>query len=108
MARHVITISEHSKKRLCELFDVDPAKVTNVSCGIEQPYFDIASTDPSSLARPCPQPYILVIGGLNARKGGRHILDVAAALARRKSELQILIAGPNEEPLVREAASMPN
>lgn len=109
MSHHIITISEYSKKRLCELFDVKPEKVSVVSCGIEQPYFDIAKVDPAALPpRPCAEPYLLVIGGLNARKGGKATLEIAKSLARRKSEIQILIAGSNDDDLVKEAAALPN
>jgi glycosyltransferase involved in cell wall biosynthesis len=95
-ARRIMTVSEFSKKRTVELLNIPAEKIVVVGCGAEQAYFDIYEQDPATLARPCPEPYLLVIGGLNLRKGGVHVLAVAEELRRRGSELRILIAGPND------------
>jgi len=99
----VLTVSDFLKRRITELFNTPAEKIEVVGNGVEQPYFDIAQTAPVQGERP----YLLVVGGLTQRKGAQYILSVARALAGRKSELQIYVAGNSEQPFLEEAKSLP-
>jgi glycosyltransferase involved in cell wall biosynthesis len=75
--RLIFTISEFSKRRMIELIGADANKIVVIGCGVEQPFYDIASIDPVKLERPISNPYSFVIGGLRLKKGADFVLDVA-------------------------------
>lgn len=105
---HVCTVSEFTKRRMVELLDIHPDKVTVVGCGVEQRYFDVASLPQSVIERAVEGPYVVVVGGLRVKKGGRHVLDVAKELLLRNNNLHIVVIGTNDPHLVREASIYSN
>lgn len=107
-SRIVFTISEFSKQRMVKLLGADPNKIVNVGCGVEAPFFEIASVCPDTLPRPVELPYVLMIGGLRQKKGGDHFLAVAERLRLRHSDIQIVIAGESEPDYVAAAMDHPN
>jgi glycosyltransferase involved in cell wall biosynthesis len=106
--RVVFTVSEFSKRRMVELLDANPEKIVVSGNGVESSFFDVGETEPSELPRPCPEPYVVVIGGLREKKGGDDVLAVARALERQGSPLQVVVAGPNGDPYAEEAQARPN
>lgn len=106
--RVVFTVSEFSKQRMVELLGGNPQKIVVVGNGVEQSFFDMASTNPADLKRPVQAPYTFVIGGLRQKKGGNHILAVADALLKRRSGLNIVVAGELEADYIEAAKAYPN
>ncbi|MBD2254507.1 glycosyltransferase family 4 protein [Nostoc parmelioides] len=106
--RIVFTVSEFSKQRMVELLGGDPQKIVVVGNGVEQSFFDIASTNPADLQRPVEASYTLIIGGLRQKKGGNHVLAVAETLLKRQSSLNIVVAGELEADYVEAAKAYPN
>jgi glycosyltransferase involved in cell wall biosynthesis len=104
----VFTVSEFSKRRMVELLNAPESKIAVVGNGVDDAFFEAGQASPELFPRMMPQPYLLTIGGLRAPKGGRHLLDVAQQLARRSSDIHLVVAGPNDAGLEREARSMPN
>ena len=104
----VLTISEFSKRRMIDLLGINPAKIAVVYCGAEDAFYDIAERDPASLEVPVEGPYLLVIGGLTQRKGGRATLDVAEHLNQSGSDLKLVVAGRSDPDLAERAAGMDN
>jgi len=100
----VLTVSEFLKRRICQLFKVDPARVAVIGNAAEEEYFAVANT-PAVISA---NPYVLVIGGLNQRKGGDYIFPVARELANRDPRFKIKIAGRSEQSYAEKAASYPN
>ncbi len=107
-SRIIFTISEFSKSRIIELLKVDPDKVINVGCGVEQPFYDIAGTNPSDLSRPVNAPYVFMVGGLRQKKGGDYLLATAKELLGQKSDIQVVIAGPNDPDYEARAKELSN
>ncbi len=104
----VFTVSEFSKRRMVELLNAPASKIAVVGNGVDAAFFAAAEASPSEFPRIVPHPYLLTIGGLRAPKGGRHLLDVAIELRNRKSDIQLVVAGPNDAGLASEASQMPN
>ena len=104
----ICTVSNYSKQRIVELLNVKPEKISVVGNGVGTAFFDIAKIDKKYLQAPIPDPYIIVIGGLRYKKGGHHVIEVAKALALRKSPLKILIVGSSEPELVNIANTLDN
>ena len=90
------------------MLNVKPEKISVVGNGVGTAFFDIAKIDKKYLQAPIPDPYIIVIGGLRYKKGGHHVIEVAKALALRKSPLKILIVGSSEPELVNIANTLDN
>jgi glycosyltransferase involved in cell wall biosynthesis len=107
-SRVIFTVSEFSKERMVKLLSADPTKIVVIRNGIEQPFFDIASTSVETLSSPVDSPYIFMIGGLRQKKGADSFLALAQALHQYKSDIQIVIAGSSEPDYVKAAAEYPN
>jgi glycosyltransferase involved in cell wall biosynthesis len=106
--RVVFTISEFSKRRMVELLGADANKIVVVGCGVEQPFYDVASIDPVKLKRPVHNPYAFVIGGLRLKKGADFVLNVAKGLLDTNSDIQIVVAGDSEPEYIAAAKDLPN
>ncbi|MCB0207753.1 MAG: glycosyltransferase family 4 protein [Anaerolineae bacterium] len=106
--RIIFTISQFSKQRMVDLLGADPRKVVVVGVGVEPAYFEMATIDPTRLRRTVETPYTLIIGGLRQKKGADYILAAAEALQKRKSSLQIVVAGDSEANYVEAAKTYPN
>ncbi len=102
-----LTVSEFTRNRLCELLSIDPERVAVVGNGVEEAYFQPApASDAWNPGK--PDPYILLVGGVNARKGGEQIIRFAQTLLDRKSPLRIHVAGLHDAPLLNQAAKLDN
>lgn len=106
--RVVFTVSEFSKGRMVELLNADPETIRLVGNGVEPEFFEIAECDPSGLERPCPEPYLFMVGGLRKKKGGNALLSVARRLRERGSDIQLVVAGPNGDAYEAEAKELDN
>ncbi len=116
----VFTVSEYSKQRMVELLGADPDKIVVSGNGLDagylraeggalpSPIFDLKKLQSSSLLPQVSGPFILIVGGLRQKKGGRWTLDVAKALKARGSDLRIVIAGPNDPLLEAEGRALGN
>jgi len=104
----IFTVSEFSKRRMVELLDADPEKIHVVGNGVDPEFFDIAERDPSDLERPCPDPYLFMVGGLRRKKGGDALLAVARTLKERGSDIQLVVAGPNGDAYEAQAEALGN
>jgi glycosyltransferase involved in cell wall biosynthesis len=93
---------------MVELLDADPETIRVVGNGVEPEFFEIAECDPSGLERPCPEPYLFMVGGLRKKKGGNALLSVARRLRERGSDIQLVVAGPNGDAYEAEAEELDN
>ena len=85
-----VSISEYSKRELCDLLHVDPAKITVIPLAAD-PLFDGKSRE---LPKDLPRQFILTMGGSEPRK---NVATVSAAFSRLPEQLQsaypLLIVG---------------
>lgn len=104
----VFTVSAFSKRRIVELLDADGSRIHVVGNGVDECFFAAGSMSPETLPRPVSPPYLAMIGGLRMAKGGVQLLAVARELLARGSDLQLVVAGPNEPALVEQAGRCGN
>lgn len=104
--RLVFTVSEFSKERMIELLGADPEKICVVGNGVDPSFFEVEEEDPETLQRPCPEPYLFMVGGLREKKGGDAMLAVAEAM--RHTPIQLVVAGPNSEEHFARAEALSN
>jgi len=105
-ASHLITISETTKRAVCEAYEINPARVDVVYPGVDHATFrpDVARTKRST-------PYVLAVGTLQPRKN--HVMLIRAfkqLCARRRDPIELLIAGQRGwmwEPIEEEARKPP-
>lgn len=86
IADGVITISEFSKKDICELFDCDSSKIYVVYIGIDNNVFSKKDAH-----RIIPEEYILFIGGLHPRKGLDFLLKAFKTIKEQVPHKLVLI-----------------
>lgn len=113
----VFTVSEYSRARLVELAGLPEQKVVvsgnglsfELALKLEEVGQAVLRTGDEPAAAATDPPFIISVGGLRPMKGGHHILAVARAIRRANSQMRIKIAGgPNDEEMVREAATLGN
>jgi glycosyltransferase involved in cell wall biosynthesis len=93
----VLTVSEFLKGRLVEICGIEPERIHVVGNGVEPAYFHASGDVPEKLRD--LRPYLLVVGGLTARKSGDVIIAIARELQAMKSPVKIAVAGwMNEDP----------
>jgi glycosyltransferase involved in cell wall biosynthesis len=104
-ARLLLTVSEHSRRRLIELAGLPPSKVASVGNGVDAVLLDrVGAPAPDISAQP---PYIVAVGGLRRIKGGDWLLNLAEALKYAGDPMRIVvIGGPDEVDLVRRARAL--
>jgi hypothetical protein len=111
----ILTVSEFTRGRLCELLKVDPGRVAVIGNGIDPLYFAAPGcaeapspeTDPAQIGLG-GRPYVVVVGGLTRRKGGDLVLQVAQILQREQPEMRILVAGKGEPAFSAPASDLGN
>jgi glycosyltransferase involved in cell wall biosynthesis len=101
----VLTVSHFLRKRMSELFELDPNRIAVVGNGVEQTYFDSGALPTEPFAT--DPPYLLVIGGLTQRKGAPDVIRLANLLRDRKSPVQIWVAGGSEPEYAAATADHP-
>ena len=100
----ITTISEFTKARMVKLLDIPAEKIKVVYCGAEDAFYRVAERPEDQLPALVEGPYLLVIGGLTQRKGGRHTIALAEALAAQRSPLRIVVVGRSDPDLAQRAA----
>jgi glycosyltransferase involved in cell wall biosynthesis len=104
----VLTVSEFSKSRICEIFSINPEKVGIVGNGVEESFFDASKIDPEA-ASPLPKlGYFVSIGGFTRKKGARNLLEFATILQRQSKPLHLVVIGPIEEEYASDVQSQKN
>lgn len=97
-ATHVVTISEHAKKRIIQNYGVDPEKISIVQPSIDHEIYHPRSIDEITIARKkysLPSKYFLFVGTLEPRKNLVGLLDAYAQLSEdiQKKYPLILVGG---------------
>ncbi len=104
----VFTVSAFSKSRMVELLGADPEDIVVVGNGVDARFFEVAEQPREKVERPCEAPYLFMIGGLRAKKGGDAMLAVARELERQGSDVQLVVAGPNGPEYEAQADDLDN
>jgi glycosyltransferase involved in cell wall biosynthesis len=88
-ARRIVTVSEFSRRELAELLDVDPARVTVVTGGVDERFSPGADPAPARAALGLTRPYVLCVASHTARKNLSALAPAAEALAAEGLDLAV-------------------
>jgi glycosyltransferase involved in cell wall biosynthesis len=96
-ASHVLADSEATRQDLIDLWEIDPAKITVIYCGVEPRFRPVV--DPAVLAEVRGRynlgggRYVFSISTLQPRKNYRRLIQAFAPLTGRHPDLTLVIAG---------------
>ncbi len=93
-ARFVVTISDHNRRLLCELYGEEAAKkVRLVRCGTDTSVFIPGENGREESSAPFR---IVCVGALEEKKGQTYLIEACRLLARRGFPLECLLIGDGE------------
>jgi glycosyltransferase involved in cell wall biosynthesis len=96
-AAEIITVSETTRHDLCEIYDVDPSRVTAVHSGVDLDVFKASSADEVEATKSrlgVDGPYFLFVGGLEPRKNLRMLLRAFGTLPPGERPKLVLAGAP--------------
>jgi glycosyltransferase involved in cell wall biosynthesis len=98
-AKHILTISESSKRQIIDVYRRDPADVSVAYTGVDRSIFhpgvNGAAHHIAAAGGDPEQPYVLFVSTLHPRKNLAALRDAVAGLARRGlPHALVLVAGP--------------
>jgi glycosyltransferase involved in cell wall biosynthesis len=102
-ARHLVTVSEFSRRELVELLGVAPERVSVIRGGVDERFTPDADPEPARAALGLERPYVLCVASRIARKNLGALGPAAAALAREGIELVAVGGG---RPQFRDVAGV--
>lgn len=92
--RHLITLSEHTKRDVVRLVGVPPNKITVIPAGIDPRFYYIRDLQALDLARArlqLPEKYFLFVSTLEPRKGVDTLLNAYEHIASRVPEHLVIV-----------------
>jgi glycosyltransferase involved in cell wall biosynthesis len=94
-ARCVLTVSQFTRRRLIDAFQLDPERVVVTHPGVDRCFSECP--DPAGAARleklGVAPPFVLAIGTASPRKNIAHLYDVWQQLALRGTRIPLVVAG---------------
>jgi glycosyltransferase involved in cell wall biosynthesis len=100
-ADQVITISEHTRRRLLAHYDLDPGRVTTVHLGVRDMPVDRQAVESLRAS----DPFILYVGAREAYKNFDRFLEASAAVVDVHDQLRVRVFG-GPPPTVAERATI--
>lgn len=76
-ADHVLTVSDHARERIREVYGIDPSRITRIYNGIAPSCFEVPrqlDLDGVRAAYDLQEPFILYLGSIEPKKGIRELL----------------------------------
>ncbi len=102
-ADHLITVSDFSASRICDVYGCDPSRVTRIYNGIAPASFlpaEAADVDRVRLQHGLDRPFVLYLGRLEKKKGIPELLRAfRRASEEGLSEVLVLAGSPGEPEL---------
>jgi glycosyltransferase involved in cell wall biosynthesis len=93
-AARVIAVSEFTRRDLCEVYGVDPAKVAAIPNGVSSDFRPVADAKEHVRQRfGINRPYVLCVGALQPRKNIPLAIEAYAQLVGRGTECELVVAG---------------
>ena len=88
---HIIAISEHAKSEACKILSIDPGQITVIPLGVDhQRYTPEAKGQGAYTSYP---PYFLYVGGSDANKNLRRLIDAFQFIKEQWKDVQLVLAG---------------
>ncbi|MBX9761224.1 MAG: glycosyltransferase family 4 protein [Beijerinckiaceae bacterium] len=107
-AKVVLTVSQFTKHRLCDVFGASSEKIVVVGNGITPAYFDIASMEPAAVTPLPGAPYYISVGGITSKKGGHRLLSFARSLETASPDQRLVVIGIVESEFEAEITTRRN
>lgn len=92
-ARKVITVSNYTKRIVCERYRIDADKVEVVYNGVEQGFEDPAA---APRRRYMNTKYVLFLGRVTMQKGPEYFLHAARLVADKRDDIRFIMAGSGD------------
>ena len=89
-ADRIVCISEATASDVVRELGVDRERISIVYPGVDEAFFEAKPAPPAILGG---APYVLAVGTLNERKNLGVLIDAFAVVAKRNSEVQLVIVG---------------
>jgi glycosyltransferase involved in cell wall biosynthesis len=100
-ARHVLTVSEVSRRDIVRRYGIPESKVTAVPLAADpalRRVDDLQAIDAVGHRIGARRPYLLHVGAISPRRNLPRLLDAFARLRARVPDLSLVLAGPVEAP----------
>ena len=93
--RHIITVSEYSRRRIVEEFNLPVSKVTAIPLAADKRFSPVGQStiEEFKIANNLPERYILFVGGFEKRKNLARLLNAWQAWHDKPIELRLLVLG---------------
>jgi glycosyltransferase involved in cell wall biosynthesis len=108
-ADRIITVSDYSRQRICELYGVAPERVTRIYNPVPDDAFEAPDQASVSVVRRelrLPGPYALFLGTIEIKKGIRELLDAFGKMCARGHPGSLVLAGAQGGPSFDLAAAI--
>jgi glycosyltransferase involved in cell wall biosynthesis len=95
-AKRIATISEYSKKDIAEYYRVDPARIDNVSCGVNSSFYPLSQPEIETVRAKWSKgkPYFFFVGSMHPRKNIRRLIEAFNHFKQRQhSDHKLILAG---------------
>ena len=95
-AKRIATISEYSKKDIADYYNIDPAKIDNVSCGINNNFSPLQHQEIIEMRNKWSsgKPYFFFIGSMHPRKNIKRLIGGFNLFKEKtRSDLKLILAG---------------
>ena len=95
-AIRIATISEYSKSDIATRYNISPAKIDNVSCGINSNFRPLETTEVERIKSKVTEgkPYFFFVGSMHPRKNIKRLLKAFQLFKQQSnSEIKLVIAG---------------
>ena len=104
----VLTVSEFSKHRICEILGAKPERVHVIGNGVDEIFFRMANEDILDVTPLRDHKYYLSVGGVSEKKGALRILSFADRLRKLAVNSRLVVIGPVEAQFRNSVACAPN
>jgi glycosyltransferase involved in cell wall biosynthesis len=93
-AARVIAVSEFTRKDLCEVYGLEPAKVAAIANGVGSAFRPVAGAKERVRARfGIDRPYVLCVGALQPRKNVPLAIEAYAKVVGSGTDCELVVAG---------------
>lgn len=95
-ATHIITVSEFSKREICQFYDVDPTKITVIYNGVSEEFTPMGNSEQQVVRQEYSDGcrYLLYVGAIHPRKNLATMIRSYDHFRERSSEnVKLIIAG---------------
>jgi len=98
-ADRIITVSDHTRRLLCEKYAIDISKITTVHNGVEPFQSQTITRHKHSKKK-----RVTFLGRITVQKGPRYFIDVARKILERRKDVEFVMAGSGDllQPMIEQ------